>query len=192
MVELAARLGSRGVRFGHLMFTPETAQRGLDLAPHERREVEATIWRLQPQASIPVGIAPGYYSASPFFPCAPLELEEYNLDYRGNLSLCCQLSGFAGVNAGTDLMGNLHTVHLAEAITRFHQRVATYLVDKQKRVQQGEFGELDHFPCWYCVKYLDKVSWLTGMPQHPWVEGQRPAMEGGRHVHLGAASTPAP
>jgi MoaA/NifB/PqqE/SkfB family radical SAM enzyme len=115
MIGLAARLGSRSMRFGHLMCTPETAQRGLDLTPNERREVEATIWRLQPQAAIPVGLAPGYYSASPFFLCAPLEREEYNLDYRGNLSLCCQLSGFAGVNAGTDLMGNLHTMPLASA-----------------------------------------------------------------------------
>ena len=47
MVALATRLGSQGVRFGHLMPTLETSQRGLDLAPPERREVEAEIWRLQ-------------------------------------------------------------------------------------------------------------------------------------------------
>ena len=32
MVSLAKSLGSRGVRFGHLMPTPETAMRGLDLS----------------------------------------------------------------------------------------------------------------------------------------------------------------
>ena len=192
MIGLAARLGSRGVRFGHLMLTPDTARHGLDLTPHERHEVEATIWRLQPQAPIPVGMAPGYYSAAPFFPCAPLELEEYNLDYRGNLTLCCQLSGLAGENAETDCLGNLHTMRLAEAVARFHQRVATYLADKQERVRRGAFSALDHFPCWYCMRYLHKTSWLTSMPQHPWAEGQPHAVEGSQYVHIDAASAPAP
>ena len=29
--------------------------------------------------------------------------------------------------------------------------------DKDERISRGEFGELDHFLCWYCVKYLGKV-----------------------------------
>jgi hypothetical protein len=72
MVELAEQLGSRGVRFGHLMPTPETAIRQLDLSPHERWEVEADIWRLRQSAAVFVGMAPWYYSESPFFPCGPL------------------------------------------------------------------------------------------------------------------------
>jgi MoaA/NifB/PqqE/SkfB family radical SAM enzyme len=160
MVELAERLGSHGVRFGHLMPTSETALRKLDLTPEQRREVESNIWRLKKSAPIPVGMAPGYFSESPFFPCGPLELEEYNLDYQGNLTLCCQLSGHAGLNQGTDVIANLHDVSLAEACQRFRRRVATYLADKRERVSQGEFGDLDHFPCWYCVKYLGKASGL--------------------------------
>ena len=192
MVALAGRLGSRGVRFGHLMPTPETAVRGLDLTSHERREVEDEIWRLQKNAPVTVGMAPGYYSAAPFFPCAPLELEEYNLDYRGNLTLCCQLSGIAGENAGTEVMGNLHDLSLAEAIARFRQRVAVYLADKQERVRQGAFSPLEHFPCWYCVKYLQKVSWLTAMPQHPWAEDRRLPGGGKNTGDVGAAGTAAP
>jgi MoaA/NifB/PqqE/SkfB family radical SAM enzyme len=83
MIELAGRLGSRGIRFGHLMPTPETALRGLDLTPQERQAVEADIWHLQKSAPVFVGMAPGYFSAAPFFPCGPLELEEYNLDQAG-------------------------------------------------------------------------------------------------------------
>src|SRR5262245_17002553 len=139
MVGLATRLGSKGVRFGHLMPTLETAQRGLDLAPSERRDVEAEIWRLQSQAEVPVVMAPGYFSAAPFFPCAPLTLEEVNLDYQGNLTLCCQVSGHSGSNGGTDVMGNLHEISLAEAMARFRQRVATYLADKQARLDRGAF-----------------------------------------------------
>jgi MoaA/NifB/PqqE/SkfB family radical SAM enzyme len=170
MVWLAERLGSRGVRFGHLMHTPETAVRKLDLSPHERREVEAEIWALQKRAPIAVVMAPGYFSESAFFPCAPLELKEFNLDYRGNLTLCCQLSGNAGANEGTEVMGNLQDMSLAEACDRFRQRVTTYLVDKQDRLSRGEFGELDHFPCWYCLKYLGKLSWLDTIPTHLWTQ----------------------
>ena len=169
MVELADRLGSHGVRFGHLMPTQETALRKLDLTPEERREVESNIWRLKKSAPIPVGMAPGYFSESPFFPCGPLELEEYNLDYQGNLTLCCQLSGYSGpANYGGDVIGNLNEITLAEACECFRERVATYLTDKQGKINGGEFGELDYFPCWYCVKYLGKSSWLNNFPNHPW------------------------
>ena len=168
MVWLAERLGSGGVRFGHLMPTPETALRKLDLTPEERREVESEIWRLKKSASIPVGMAPGYFSEAPFFPCGPLELEEYNLDYNGNLTLCCQLSGNSGANDGTDVIGNLNEISLTEACERFRQRVAIYLADKRDKINSGKFSELDHFPCWYCLKYLGKTSWLNNFPNHPW------------------------
>jgi MoaA/NifB/PqqE/SkfB family radical SAM enzyme len=186
MVGLAGRLGSRGVRFGYLMPTPETAFRQLDLSPPERRQVEAEIQDLRKQAAVPVGLAPGYYSASPFFPCGPLELQEYNLDYRGNLTLCCQLSGYAGGTPGTDVVGNLSDMSLAEAIARFHQRVSTYLADKQDTIRRGAFGELDHFPCWYCMKYLNKVPGLKDIPGHPWIDGQNSGPTGRRDDSLGA------
>ena len=96
MIWLAERLGSGGVRFGHLMPISDTAAHGLDLSLQERRTVEGDIWRLQKSAAVPVGMAPGYFSESPFFPCAPLKLKEFNLDYRGNLTLCCHLSGYSG------------------------------------------------------------------------------------------------
>jgi MoaA/NifB/PqqE/SkfB family radical SAM enzyme len=172
MVWLAERLGSRGVRFGHLMPTPETALRRLDLSPQERRKVEEEIWRLQKTAPVPVRMAPGYFSESPFFPCGPLELKEFNLDYKGNMTLCCHLSGYSGPNTRADFMGNLCEVSLAEASDRFRQRVAKYLADKRDKVSRGEFSTLDHFPCWYCVKYLDKVSGLKNIPRHPWARGE--------------------
>lgn len=116
-------------------------------------------------------MAPGYYSASPLFPSGPLILQEYNLDYRDNFTLRWQLSGIARVHAGTEVMGNLHQTSLAEACGRFRQRAATYLADKQERVSRGQLSELDHFPCWYCVQYLDKGSWLKRFPQHSWSRG---------------------
>jgi MoaA/NifB/PqqE/SkfB family radical SAM enzyme len=158
MVSLAARLGSGGVRFAHLMESRPTMANQLDLSLEERREVERTIWALQKTAPLPMGMAPGYFHATPFFPCGPLELEEYNLDYRGNLTLCCQLSGLSGTNEGADVMGNLHDMNLMEACTRFRQRVAVYLTDKQTRVKNAALTEEEYFPCVYCVKYMGKAA----------------------------------
>jgi MoaA/NifB/PqqE/SkfB family radical SAM enzyme len=168
MVCLAEQLGANGVRFGHLMPTAGTALRSLDLTPKERREVEGEIWRLKQTASIPVGMAPGYFDERPLLPCGPLELEEYNLDYRGNMTLCCQLSGQSGRNDNADVIGNLNELSLSEACERFRRRVALYLEDKRKNIDENRFGDLDHFPCWYCLKYLGKTTWLQDLPNHPW------------------------
>lgn len=184
MILLAGRLGSGGVRFGQLMSTPDTTLRGLDLLPQERREVEAEIWRLKKSAPVPVGMAPGYFSEPPHFPCGPLELEEYNLDYRGNLTLCCQLSGYPWATSGTDRMGNLSEVSLAEACDRFHRRVATYRADKEDKVRRGEFSEMDHFPCLYCVKYLDKGPSEKTFSQRPWAKKNVNTVLGGTDAHF--------
>ena len=184
MVHLGARLGSRGVRFGHLMFTPDTASRGLDLSPAERREVEQRIWELAKDAPVFVTMAPGYFSESPFFPCAPLELEEYNVDYRGNLTLCCHLSGYTGANAPDDVIGNLHEVSLVEACRCFRERVEIYLADKRDRVREGAFGELDHFPCWYCVKYLGKLAAADRFPPTAWPLTTGDSTTRRIHVHV--------
>jgi hypothetical protein len=85
-------------------------------------------------------MAPRYFSESPFFPYAPLELKEFNLDYRGNLTLCCHLSGYAGSNEEADVVGNLHSVSLAQGCERFRRRVATYLADKRECVTRGELA----------------------------------------------------
>jgi MoaA/NifB/PqqE/SkfB family radical SAM enzyme len=192
MVQLATRLGSRGVRFGHLMPTPDTARHGLDLTPGARREVEAVIWRLQPQATIFVDMAPGFYSAAPFFPCAPLTLEEFNVDYQGNMTLCCHLSGYAGTNTDADILGNLHDMSLQEACHRFHQRVATYLAEKRARLERRALSMREHFPCWYCVTALHKSAWLSHFPHHPWADAPEPAAGGSNNVDIGSAHSPAP
>jgi MoaA/NifB/PqqE/SkfB family radical SAM enzyme len=154
LVGLAGALGSRGVRFGHLMPGRGVHNDALELSLDDRRAVDDRIRALQQTASLPVLMAPGHYSESPLFPCGPLELEEMNVDCRGNLTLCCHLSGYWGDERRPDVVASLHEVSLAEASAAFRQRVHTYLDDKRARVANGEFGESDHFPCLYCVRYL--------------------------------------
>jgi organic radical activating enzyme len=142
--------------FGYLM-AGDGVDDALALSLDERRTIEDEIRVLQKAASIPVLMAPGYFSESPFFPCGPLEGEEVNVDCRGNLTLCCQLSGFWADGNRPDIVANLHDMSFAEAVGRFRRRVLTYLGDKRARVASGTLSESDHFPCLYCVRYLGSV-----------------------------------
>jgi MoaA/NifB/PqqE/SkfB family radical SAM enzyme len=170
-VDLACQLGSRGLRFGHLMPTPETALRRLDLTPEERREVENRIWKLRETSRVPIGMAPGYHSEAAFFPCGPLELEEFNVDYSGNLTLCCQLSGYSDASR-EDVIANLRETNLSAAFGLFRKRVESYISEKRERVRRGSFTALDHFPCWYCVRYLGKTSGWSRIAGHPWLDSE--------------------
>jgi hypothetical protein len=170
LIALAETVRSRGVRFGHLMWTRETAAQGLNLSPAERRETERTIAELAATARLPVAMAPGYFSESAGFRCAPLLEQEYNVDYRGNLTLCCHLSGIAGPNSQNDRFGDLKRVRLQDALSTFSRAVRTYLDQKQSSVTRGEFHALDHFPCFYCVKHQGKAEWLTSFPEDAWAK----------------------
>jgi MoaA/NifB/PqqE/SkfB family radical SAM enzyme len=161
LVDLAVSLGSGGVRFGFLMPGDGVDTAALALTLSERRVVESEVRRLQQMAEIPVVMAPGYYSESPFFPCGPLELEELNIDWRGRLTLCCQVSGYWSEAQRPDVIANLHDMSLVDADAMFRRRVATYLADKRNRLDRGEFRDADHFPCAYCVDYLGTTHQLS-------------------------------
>jgi MoaA/NifB/PqqE/SkfB family radical SAM enzyme len=154
MIDLAASLGSGGVRFGHLM--PQSpGARDLELSLAERRAVEQEIWDRRSSARLPVGMAPGYHSASPFFPCGPLELEEFNVDYRGNVTMCCHLSGYGDHLGGQDRAGNLADITLGESLAKLRALIEGYIETKARRVARGELSEHDYSPCLYCVRHFE-------------------------------------
>lgn len=172
MVQLAARLGSRGLRFGHLMPAPLTTAQGFDLSPWERQQVEAEIWRLKKQASLPVAMAPGYHTTD-LFPCAPLNLQELNIDCHGNLTKCCHLSGHgAGVGQG-DVIGNLNQLSFGEAYQLLVQENEQFRQEKLKQLFNNGLQDSDFFPCWYCSVKYQKVDWLKAIPDHPWARPER-------------------
>jgi hypothetical protein len=103
-------------------------------------------------------MAAGYHSDSPFFPCGPLEREEFNVDYRGNVTLCCHLSGYGDALGGRDRVGNLADISLHEALHRVRSMVGEYLVTKRRRFERGELQEADFSPCRYCVRHFEEQA----------------------------------
>ncbi len=167
MAALAARLGSRGLRLCHLMPSPRTAALGLDLSPADRKAVEAQVARLRQEAPVPVVMAPGYHTRE-LFPCAPLNLEEVNVDCQGNLTRCCHLSGHSPGTGREDVVGSLLAMSFGEAYLKLKEEDQRFRAYKAERLRQGRLADSDLFACWYCSVYYGKVWWLKRVAGHPW------------------------
>lgn len=152
---LAAALGSRGLRFGHFIETGRPSSDTLALDYKERRNAEAHIWELQNSAAIPIAMAPGYHTTE-LFPCASLHSEEFNIDWQGNVSPCCHLSGF-GTNWGSEeVVANLNHQGLAEALAQLRCNNESFRRNKLKRFSASNIGEENYSPCGDCLKQYGK------------------------------------
>ena len=169
LVQLALQMGSRGIRFGHLMPTPRTARLDLDLSPDQRKQVEQQVRKLAESFAIPVVMAPGYHTSRPF-PCGPLQGKELNVDCRGNLTKCCHLSSQGEHVGERDIIANLHDVEFHEAYRRWSDENAALRIAKQELFSSGEMQDVERFPCWFCSLYYDKVDWLHETPNHGWTQ----------------------
>ncbi len=169
MVDLATKLGSQALRFAHLMPSQLAHALDLDLTPVDRKAVESEIRRMQPACPIPLVLAPGHHSDS-LFPCAPLEEREMNVDHRGNVTLCCQLSSHGGGAGQADVAGDLAKVSFGEAVRRLKLIRQTFRERKQAYLADGSLRDSDLFACWYCGIYFGKHEWLQETPDHPWSE----------------------
>lgn len=167
MARLATQLGSRGLRFAHLMPAPITTMQNFDLSPEERKVVESEIRDLQKSYPISIGMAAGYHTTD-LFPCHPLQMKELNIDCRGNLTKCCALSGH-GESAGQgDIIGNLSDLSFTEAYQRLVAENRQFHQEKIRHSTDGAFQDSDFFPCWYCSLHYQKVDWLKKFKRHPW------------------------
>jgi MoaA/NifB/PqqE/SkfB family radical SAM enzyme len=168
LVTLAARLGSRGVRFGHWLHTPLAAAADLLLSPAECQTIDCQLRKLQAAHDFPVACAPGGHTPE-LFPCAPLlHSDSFNLDWQGNLGLCCHLSGLGESGSAAEVAGNLWTLSLGEALERLQLIRQRLRAHKRRRQAEGRWRDSDYFPCWYCLNYFHKVDWLRHYPDDPW------------------------
>ena len=167
MAHLATRLGSRGLRYGHLMPAPITTAQDFDLSPWERKKVEAEIRHLARQYPIPIAIAPGFHTTD-LFPCAPLNMQELNVNCYGELTKCCHLSGHGDGVGQDDIIGNLQDMRFSDAYQRLVQENEQFHQKKLTHLANGSFADSDFFPCWYCSLSYRKVDWLRELPEHPW------------------------
>jgi hypothetical protein len=116
-----------------------------------------------------IGIDVGYYNTDRAAPCSALSGMSGNINYRGQLSLCCNLSGFRGAHGEADVVGDLNHEpfgvalerlrHLASAQSAHRVRVLKSL-DAAGRTADLATGS----PCLFCLTTLDKTPWSAPIP----------------------------
>jgi len=166
-INLSRSLGARGIRFGHLMPTKLTVINDLVLSTYERKRAEKKVWKLQQEYSIPIAFAIGHYTKD-LFPCTPLNMQEINIDWQGNVTKCCNLSSRGGDVGDDDIVGNLSEISFEEAYAKLVDLNNKFHSFKLEHHKLKSFKDSDYFPCWYCENYHDKVGWLKRYPKNKW------------------------
>src|SRR5262249_52821580 len=148
----AARLGAAALHLAHLLPTSAEAEAEWALTLAERSLAEQEIGALAKIFRMPIGVSVGYYNLDPSPPCSVWRGTACNVDYRGRLTLCCNLSGYRGGDGQADVVADLTREDFAAAYVRL-RRLADAQLERRRaaleaRVREG--AEVDIYtgsPC---------------------------------------------
>jgi sulfatase maturation enzyme AslB (radical SAM superfamily) len=163
----AARMGAASLHFVHVMPTSNAVEDDSALTLDEQRVVEQEIAILARIFKMDIGIDVGYYNVDDTRPpCSPLAGTSMNIDYRGRLSLCCNLSGFRGATEEQDVVADLNVESFASAYARFQELVAVQLQRRHDALAtlraQGATPDIyTGSPCLFCLQSFNKIPWHT-------------------------------
>jgi MoaA/NifB/PqqE/SkfB family radical SAM enzyme len=159
----AARLGAAALHFSHLLPTSGEAEDELALTFAERERAEQEIGALATILKMPVALAVGFYDLNPAPPCSPLRGTSYNVDYRGRLTLCCNLSGYRGAAGEADVAADLNEEDFAAGYERLRRVAAAQLERRALALAAlARAGERDVYtgsPCLFCLRSFGKIPW---------------------------------
>ena len=165
----AARMGATSLRFVHVMPTSSTVADDSALTLEEQRAAEQEIAILARIFKMNIGIDVGYYNVDDSRPpCAPLAGMSMNIDYRGRLSLCCNLSGFRGGAKESDVIADLNIESFASAYAKFTALAAAQLQKRKHalaalRAQALTPDVYTGSPCMFCLQSFGKIPWRENL-----------------------------
>jgi len=165
MAVFAARMGAASLNLGHLLPTSDQFDHELSLTAPERTMAEQEIGLLAQILKMPIRLDVGYYNIDTSRPpCSPLAGVSCHIDYRGFLTLCCNLSGFRGAAGEADVAADLNTEGFAAGYERL-RRVADQQLERW-RATLAEYEARDErpdlavgSPCLFCLQTLGKTPW---------------------------------
>jgi sulfatase maturation enzyme AslB (radical SAM superfamily) len=164
----AARMGAASLHFVHVMPTSNAVADDSALSLEEQRVTEQEIAILKRIFKMDIGIDVGYYNIDETRPpCAPLAGMSMNIDYRGRLSLCCNLSGFRGAAEEQDVVADLNVESFASAYEKFMALAAAQLQRRKEalvtlRAQAATPDVYTGSPCMFCLQSFNKIPWAAG------------------------------
>lgn len=162
----AARLGAAGLSFAHIMPTSTDVADASALSLEERADAEREIALLARILKMRIGIDVGYYNTELAAPCSALSGASGNIDYRGHLSLCCNLSGFRGGKGDADIIADLNHEKFSAALPRLKQVAAAQSENRITTLTAlaaaGTKADLTTgSPCLFCLNTLGKTPWSS-------------------------------
>jgi sulfatase maturation enzyme AslB (radical SAM superfamily) len=157
----AARMGAASLNFVHVMPTSNAVADDSALSLDEQRAAEQEIAILARIFKMSIGIDVGYYNTDQSRPpCAPLAGVSMNIDYRGRLSLCCNLSGFRGAVEEQDVVADLNVESFASAYEKFQALAAAQLQRRKDALAELNAPDLSvGSPCMFCLQSFGKIPW---------------------------------
>jgi sulfatase maturation enzyme AslB (radical SAM superfamily) len=164
----AARMGAASLHFVHVMPTSNAVADDSALGLDEQRVAEEEIAILARIFKMNIGLDAGYYNIDEQQPpCSPLAGTSMNVDYRGRLSLCCNLSGFRGGDEEHDVVADLNVESFADAYAKFVSLAEAQLQRRKTALaalrSQGLTPDLyTGSPCLFCLQSFGKIPW-TGL-----------------------------
>jgi sulfatase maturation enzyme AslB (radical SAM superfamily) len=157
----AARMGAASLNFVHVMPTSSAVADNSALSLEEQRAAEQEIAILARIFKMNIGIDVGYYNVDETRPpCAPLAGVSMNIDYRGRLSLCCNLSGFRGADEERDVVADLNVESFASAYEKFQALAAAQLQRRKDALKTLHTPDVYvGSPCMFCLQSFGKIPW---------------------------------
>jgi sulfatase maturation enzyme AslB (radical SAM superfamily) len=164
----AARMGAAALSFVHVMPTSGQFENDVALTREEQRAAEQEIAILARIFKMNIRIDVGYYNIDEQrAPCSPLAGTSMNVDYRGRLSLCCNLSGFRGAAAEPDVVADLNVESFSSALPKLRALAAAQLEKRKTALvslrSRGVTPDLyAGSPCLFCLQSYGKIPWHNG------------------------------
>ena len=163
----AARMGAASLSFGHHLPTSGAAEAELALGPDDRTAAEQEIAVLASILKMRVTLEVGYSNLDPEPPCSALAGVSCNVDYRGRLSLCCNLSGYRGSKAEADVVADLNEEGFAGAFARLQDVASAQLARRSAALADAAGAGVEpdiHLgsPCLFCLRSFGKIPWHAG------------------------------
>jgi MoaA/NifB/PqqE/SkfB family radical SAM enzyme len=153
----AAQLGAARVLFAATQPTGTLRDAQLFLSPAAWRGARDRIARLAEAVRLPVVMAEGFPTEERFHVCLPYRSQILHVTVRGQLSLCCQLTGIPGPDG--DIVADLAEVGLVEAHRRLLQLIHRTEEGRLVAIGEGPGGSWDLFPCNVCLQAFGKPHW---------------------------------
>ncbi len=164
MALFAARMGAAALNFVHVMPTSADIENTSGLNLDERRLAEREIASLARIFRMKIGIDVGYYNLDPRPPCGALAGVNCNVDYRGRMSLCCNLSGYRDGVGEEDIAADLHKYDFATAYALLSEIARDKLAARNQRLQELATQQMSPdlytaSPCLFCLDTSGKLPW---------------------------------